>query len=286
MAPGKKVTRKTNRYLTCDHCHSLVDFDRSGCDKSWEQTKEEGFTFQCLGCEKVELLTTKLVKLTDLVERIRRDDCQCKCKRNDRERLTEKVTGKNKLETVKKGKHLTVERTERIFMGDSILRKTDTRLSKGKDIVVCLPGARVEDITERVDKVVGAGKGGTMLVHVGTNNVEREGTVRTVGRYREMVRKIKKTGVGQIILSGILPVIEERGETLRNCRRMAINAQVEELCKEEGVGFLDLWGYFVGQVDMYKGDRLHLNRRGIAVFSENLHASVESGMGNINLNWI
>ena len=34
-----------------------------------------------------------------------------------------------------------LQRTSRIYVGDSIVRKTDTRLSKGKDVVVCLPGA-------------------------------------------------------------------------------------------------------------------------------------------------
>ena len=33
------------------------------------------------------------------------------------------------------------KRTSTIYVGDSIVRKTDTRLSKGKDVVVCLPGA-------------------------------------------------------------------------------------------------------------------------------------------------
>ena len=36
-----------------------------------------------------------------------------------------------------------------IYVGDSIVRKTDTILSKGEDIVVCLPGARIEHATER-----------------------------------------------------------------------------------------------------------------------------------------
>ena len=34
-------------------------------------------------------------------------------------------------------------------MGDSIVRKTDSRLSNGEDVVVCLPGARIEHVTER-----------------------------------------------------------------------------------------------------------------------------------------
>ena len=41
-------------------------------------------------------------------------------------------------------------RTERVFMGDSILHKTDRTLKKGEDVVVCLPGARTEHVTERV----------------------------------------------------------------------------------------------------------------------------------------
>ena len=39
------------------------------------------------------------------------------------------------------------ERTSTIYVGDSIVRKTDRSLSKGKDVVVCLPGARIEHVT-------------------------------------------------------------------------------------------------------------------------------------------
>ena len=38
-----------------------------------------------------------------------------------------------------------------------------------------------------------------------------------------------------------------RGATYRNCKRMAINALVEQMCEEEEVGFLDLREYFVGK---------------------------------------
>ena len=69
-----------------------------------------------------------------------------------------------------------IKRKSRIFVGDSIVRKTDTRLSKEEDVVVCLPGARIEHVTERVEKIMGRGKGGTILVHIGTNNADKEGT--------------------------------------------------------------------------------------------------------------
>ena len=67
-----------------------------------------------------------------------------------------------------------MKRNTTIYVGDSIIRKTDSRLSKGEDVVVCLPGARIEHVTERVGKIMGRGNGGTILVHVGTNNTDKE----------------------------------------------------------------------------------------------------------------
>ena len=65
-------------------------------------------------------------------------------------------------------------------MGNSMVRKSDRVLNKGDDVVVCLPGAKIEAITERLENIVGSGKGGSVLVHVRTNNVEREGTTAIV----------------------------------------------------------------------------------------------------------
>ena len=155
-----------------------------------------------------------------------------------------------------------VKKRARVFVGDSIVRKTDRVLNKGDDVVVCLPGAKIEAITERVKNIIGSGKGGSVLVHVGTNNVEREGTTAIVRKYRQLVRTLKQMRVEQVILSGILPVMGRRGHKYRNCRGMAINMLVQKLCKEEEVGFVDLWGSFVGRADMYMKDGLHLSGKG------------------------
>ena len=131
-----------------------------------------------------------------------------------------------------------VRKRARVFVGDSIVRKTDRVLNKGDDVVVCLPGAKIEAITERVKNIVGSGKGGSVLVHVGTNNVEREGTTAIVRKYRQLVRTLKQTRVEQVILSGILPVMGRGGHKYRNCRGMAINMLVQKLCREEEGGFM------------------------------------------------
>ena len=62
---------------------------------------------------------------------------------------------------------------------------------------------------------------------------------------------------------------------------MAINMLVQKLCREEEVGFMDLWGGLVGRADMYMKDGLHLSGKGAAVFADGISASVGSGMDNI-----
>ena len=116
-----------------------------------------------------------------------------------------------------------VRKRARVFVGDSI--------------VVCLPGAKTEAITEMVVNIVGSGKGRSVLVYVRTNNVEMEGTTATVTKYRNMVRTLKQTRVDQVILSGILPVIGRRGHG-RDLQHLADHmTELKNFTNEENRGF-------------------------------------------------
>ena len=168
-----------------------------------------------------------------------------------------------------------------IYVGDSIVRKTDSTLNKDEDIVVCLPGARIEHAKERVQRIMGLGNGGTILVHIGTNNADKEGTTAIVKTYRNLLKKTKEARVGQIILSGVLPVFGTSSQRYRNSRRMAVNGMVKQLCREEEVGFVDLWDSFVGKEEMYLRDGLHLSGKGTAVFAGDLSGAVASGLGKV-----
>ena len=44
-------------------------------------------------------------------------------------------------------------------------------------------------------------------VSIGTSNADSEGATAIVKKYRNLLKKTKRARVGQIILSGILPVI-------------------------------------------------------------------------------
>ena len=48
-----------------------------------------------------------------------------------------------------------------------------------------------------------------------------------------------------------LQVFGTRSQGYRNSRRMAVNGIVQQLCREDEVGFVDLWDSFVGKSEMY-----------------------------------
>ena len=100
------------------------------------------------------------------------------------------------------------KRNARMYVRDSIDRNTCSRLSKREDVVDCSPGERIEHVTEMVQHIMGRGNGGSMLVHIGTSNAEKDGTTAIAAKYRNLLKKTKQARVGQIVLSGILLFLE------------------------------------------------------------------------------
>ena len=80
-----------------------------------------------------------------------------------------------------------------MLVGDSLGRKTDRVLSKGDNVMVCLPWAKIEATTERAGNIICSGKGGSILIHVGSNNAKREGTSVIVRKYRHLIGTLKQT---------------------------------------------------------------------------------------------
>ena len=159
------------------------------------------------------------------------------------------------------------------------MRKIDRTVCRGrreKTTTVCLPGARVDDVRKRVGQVMGPGTGGSICVHVGTNDADKEGTTAIVGKFRALVRELKAMRVGRIWISGILPVMGGR-KGYRNCRRMSINSQLDGMCRHEKVGFVDLWATFAGRPDLYRKDGLHMTDRGAEVLGAGLARAMGSG---------
>ena len=62
---------------------------------------------------------------------------------------------------------------------------------------------KIEAIRERVEKVMGPGNIGSVLVHAVTHSIGREGTTAIVKKYRQLFRTSKQARVEQITHSGI-----------------------------------------------------------------------------------
>ena len=86
-----------------------------------------------------------------------------------------------------------------------------------------------------------------VLVHVGMNDADKEGTKAILKKFRNLLKKTKEARVGQIIIPGILPVFGNKIQGYRTSRRMAVDGTVQQLYREEEVRFVDLWDSFVGK---------------------------------------
>ena len=66
-----------------------------------------------------------------------------------------------------------------------------------------IPGAKIQDIAEKEGQVVGDGTGGAVLVHVGTNNAEKEGTSAIICKYRRLIKILRGTNWTDCIVGDI-----------------------------------------------------------------------------------
>ena len=97
-------------------------------------------------------------------------------------------------------------------------------------------------------------------------------------KHRNLLKKTKEARVGQVIMSGILPVFGNRIDGYRNSKLMAINGMMKRLCKEEDV---DTWMCGTALWGKNLRDGLHLSGTGAAVFAEGLSGAVTSGLGEV-----
>ncbi len=117
-----------------------------------------------------------------------------------------------------------------------------------------------------------------------TNNADKEGTTAIVDTYRSLLKKTKqlKQGLDRLSYQEFCQCLETGSEdTGIRSGCMAVNGMVKQLCKEEEVGYVDLWDSFVGNEYMYARDGLHLSGKGAAVFAEGLSGAVANGLGKV-----
>ncbi|KAF7247912.1 Peroxyureidoacrylate/ureidoacrylate amidohydrolase RutB [Varanus komodoensis] len=125
--------------------------------------------------------------------------------------------------------------------------------------VCCLPGACIQHVKDRVECLVCAGGRQLLLViHMGTNDVARQGVGRITRDFEALGKKLRDLKV-QVAFSTIL-LVQGFGPG-RDRRVTKMNVWLRMWCQKERLGFLNHGTQFLANGLLAK-DRLHLMRMG------------------------
>ena len=169
---------------------------------------------------------------------------------------------------------------EVLLIGDSQVRYVDREFcqkNRRKRMRVCLPGARVNDINDRFDRLVkDSGMEAAVIVHVGVNDIRHKCSEEVKENYRNLIEKMKRSR-RKCVISGVLPIF--RGNDVWLSRAIGVNERVKDMCHRAGIEYLDLWDEYLDRRDFFAVDGLHLSEKGLKVLCERFE-SILQNQGN------
>lgn len=167
------------------------------------------------------------------------------------------------------------EGPEVMVVGDSQIRYVDRAFcekERKRRMRVCLPGAGVQDILDRYDRlVVGSGEASVVILHVGVNDVKKERSESLMKKYKDLLARVRESGRNAIV-SGVLPRMNVSKEW--SSRAIGLNERVRKECGDDVV-FLDTWSMFWGVNELYARDGLHLSKSGVQLLSKCFEQGVQ-----------
>ena len=182
------------------------------------------------------------------------------------------------------------EGNEYKLIGDSIIRgqgSDSNGKKKKKGSTFCRPGAKLEDITDMIKKLNDneTYNNQEFIIHVGTNDMvhspKPKGYKNRVIPYRaseliyekylNLIKALKSRNT-QSYLVGMLPRYKVTNEL--NSRILSMNSRVQRLCKEAGVGYIDMFTLFQDNPNLFTSDGLHLSNQGRQLYAETLKVNI------------
>ncbi len=168
------------------------------------------------------------------------------------------------------------ESASSFLIGDSMVRQQLTeycgRVKRRR--LFCMPGAGIDDVTEMMDIVSKEATADTLFViHAGTNDVRNNRSEELLDKYRKLIQQYK-TKSNNIMISGVLPRVA--ADNLFYSKAFSLNNRLRNLCKDQGVEFVNMWNDFYNQSGLYHTDGLHLSAVGAARFGRLLNEAVRS----------
>lgn len=144
-----------------------------------------------------------------------------------------------------------------VLVGDSLARGVGAKLEQQSHMVttLCKGGAKIEQVAEEISRLDDK-EDRHLVVLVGTNNIQREGSIVLIDKYRKLLEECKKIKNRKVSLIGI----PRRSDlsSYEESRRIGVNLWLKELCNEYGAAFLP----YEPRDNRLARDGLHLNHVG------------------------
>ena len=156
-----------------------------------------------------------------------------------------------------------------LIIGDSITRHL--RFYNAR--TVCMPGARVNTITEALTGMLPSLPTSIqrIIVHVGTNDTSRKQSEVTKMDFQRLFSLLHSSGL-EVFISGPLPTVF-RGMG-RFSRLLSLHSWLETQGKVWGFAYIDNFDVFWRKPSLFRPDGLHPNGEGSRVLADNIHQAV------------
>ena len=143
-------------------------------------------------------------------------------------------------------------------LGDSLVRGVGKKLEAQCGAVFSaksIGGARIEDVTEEV-KMLEARDDRHLVVMVGTNNIQKDGSEVMLRKFRSLIEGCKAVRSRVVTVVGIP---RRFGVTsLQENRRLGVNVRLSRMCREAGVQYVE----YDADRSRICSDRVHFNELG------------------------
>lgn len=168
--------------------------------------------------------------------------------------------------------------TKQILIGDSIVRGQGAFFCSKKNkkrLVISHSGAKIDKIRAEINTLDISSRQVPIIAHVGSNDVySKDKRVRSetiMHDYNNLIETIK-TKTNKSVMVGILPRI--KSTNFENSRAISINSRLEEVCKRNGIHFINMWHDF-DQMHFYP-DGIHLNFKGKLQYGDILDKAINN----------
>jgi len=119
------------------------------------------------------------------------------------------------------------------------------------------------------------GKDPVVVIHVGTNDIDRTRKEVLLREYEQLGAKLKSRTT-KVLISGLLP--EPRANLERVNKIRQLNMWLKDWCGRSGFQFVGHWHQYLGKRELFRRDGLHLNYARASVLANRITREVDRAL--------